>query len=134
MCCAAADRSPPSLRPLLAGLALTRVAYGWSTTLLVLCWLVSWLIRRSTTTRRLLVVHALALAFCLPWLAFTGAVTGRPFLWATSRSLSLYWMSSPNAADRGDWHCASDVFEREWLAPHRAFFGARPRPTAHAEP
>ena len=45
---------------------------------------------------------------------------------ATSGSLSLYWMSSPNAADRGDWHCASDVFEREWLAPHRAFF------TAHA--
>jgi 4-amino-4-deoxy-L-arabinose transferase-like glycosyltransferase len=110
----------------LAGLALTRVAYGWVLTLLVLCWLVSWLIRRSTTSRRLLVVHALALALCLPWLAFTGAVTGRPFLWATSGSLSLYWMSSPNAADRGDWHCASDVFEREWLAPHRALF------TAHA--
>ena len=48
-------------------------------TLLVLCWLVSWLIRRSTTTRRLLVVHALA-PRVLPWLAFTGAVTGRPFL------------------------------------------------------
>jgi hypothetical protein len=108
----------------LAGVALTRVAYGWVLTLLVVGWLARWLIRRSTSSRRLLVVHALALALCVPWLAYTYAVTGRPFLWATSGSLSLYWMSSPYAVDRGDWHCASDVFQESWLAPHRPFFAA----------
>ena len=114
----------------LAVLALTRVAYGWVLTVLALVWLVHWLIRRRTSSRRLLVVHALALALCVPWLVYTYSVTGRPFLWATSGSLSLYWMSSPYAVDRGDWHCASDVFQLSWLAPHRAFFAAH----AHDSP
>jgi 4-amino-4-deoxy-L-arabinose transferase-like glycosyltransferase len=108
----------------LAGLALTRVAYGWVLTLLLLVWLARWLIRRTTTARRLVMIHSLALALCVPWLVYTSAVTGRPFLWGTSGSLSLYWMSSPNAVDRGDWHCASDVFNVAWLAPHRPFFVA----------
>jgi 4-amino-4-deoxy-L-arabinose transferase-like glycosyltransferase len=114
----------------LAGVALTRVAYGWVLTLLVLVWLARWLVRRSVTSRRLLIVHALALALCVPWLVYTYSVTGRPVLWATSGSLSLYWMSSPYAVDRGDWHCASDVFQESWLAPHRPFFAAH----AHDSP
>jgi 4-amino-4-deoxy-L-arabinose transferase-like glycosyltransferase len=114
----------------LAALALTRVAYGWVVTVLALVWLVAWLVRRSTSSRRLLVVHVLALALCVPWLVYTYSVTDRPFLWATSGDLSLYWMSSPYAVDRGDWHCASDVFAESWLAPHRAFFAAH----AHDSP
>jgi 4-amino-4-deoxy-L-arabinose transferase-like glycosyltransferase len=108
----------------LAGLALTRVAYGWVLTVLFAVWLAWWLVRRSPAARRLAVVHALALALCVPWLAYTQSVTGRPFLWGTSGSLSLYWMSSPYPADRGDWHCAVDVFRQDWLAPHRAFYVA----------
>jgi 4-amino-4-deoxy-L-arabinose transferase-like glycosyltransferase len=111
----------------LACLAMTRVAYGWVLTVLLLGWLARWLLRRTATARRLVIVHALALALCVPWLVYTFSVTGRPFLWGTSGSLSLYWMSSPYAVDRGDWHCASDVFNEEWLAPHRSFF------VAHAE-
>jgi hypothetical protein len=114
----------------LAALALTRVAYGWVLTVLAVGWLARWLVRRSASSRRLLVVHALALALCVPWLAYTYSVTGRPYLWATSGSLSLYWMSSPYAVDRGDWHCASDVFTQPWLAPHRPFFAAH----AHDSP
>jgi hypothetical protein len=114
----------------LAWLALTRVAYGWVLTVLLLIWLVRWLISRSTSSRRLVAAHALALVLCVPWLVYTYSVTGRPFLWSTSGSLSLYWMSSPSAVDRGDWHCASDVFQVDWLAPHRAFFVAH----AHDSP
>jgi len=106
----------------LASLALTRVAYGWVLTILLVVWLGWWLVRRTVPARRLVVVHALALALCVPWLVYTYSVTGRPFLWGTSGSASLYWMSSPYATDRGDWHCAADVFKREWLAPHRPFF------------
>jgi hypothetical protein len=106
----------------LASLALTRVAYGWVLTILLVVWLGWWLVRRTAPARRLVAVHALALAFCVPWLVYTQSVTGRPFLWGTSGSVSLYWMSSPYPADRGDWHCAADVFNRDWLAPHRPFF------------
>jgi hypothetical protein len=55
---------------------------------------------------------------------YTYSVTERPFLWGTSGSLSLYWMSSPYPDDRGDWHCANDVAEEAWLAPHKPFFDA----------
>jgi hypothetical protein len=106
----------------LAWIALTRVAYGWALTLLVVFWLVRWATGRTRTARRLLTVHVLALALCVPWLVYTYSVTKRPFLWSTSGSLSLYWMSAPDAVDRGDWHCASDVYQLSWLAPHRPFF------------
>jgi 4-amino-4-deoxy-L-arabinose transferase-like glycosyltransferase len=111
----------------LAGVALTRVAYGWVLTILLVVFAAWWLLRRGSTARRLAVATGLALVLCMPWLAYTYSVTERPLLWATSGSLSLYWMSSPYPDDRGDWHCASDVFSREWLAPHRPFF------TAHAD-
>jgi 4-amino-4-deoxy-L-arabinose transferase-like glycosyltransferase len=116
---------PPALAAAaaaLTGVALTRVAYGWVLSILFLVWLVTWLVRRSERSRRLALAHGLALVLCLPWLAYTYSVTERPFLWGTSGSLSLYWMSSPYPADRGDWHCANDVFEQDWLAPHRPFF------------
>jgi 4-amino-4-deoxy-L-arabinose transferase-like glycosyltransferase len=106
----------------LACLALTRVAYGVVLMLLLLVWVVAWIVRHTPTVRRLAVIHAVALVLCAPWLVYTYSVTGRPFLWGTSGSLSLYWMSSPSPADLGDWHCAVDVFQIPWLAPHKAFF------------
>ena len=38
-------------------------------------------------------------------------------------------MSSPYAADLGDWHCASDVFAEASLTPHRTFFREHQRDT-----
>jgi 4-amino-4-deoxy-L-arabinose transferase-like glycosyltransferase len=108
----------------LAWIALTRVAYGWALAALALFWLIRWAAGRTQIARRLLVVHVLALVLCVPWLAYTYSVTKRPFLWSTSGSLSLYWMSAPEAVDRGDWHCANDVYQLSWLAPHRPFFVA----------
>lgn len=117
----------------LAGLALTRVAYGVVLMALLIIWAAIWALRRTTTARRLVVIHAVALALCAPWLVYTSTVTGRPFLWGTSGSLSLYWMSSPDAVDRGDWHCAVDVFRIPWLAPHKAFFLAHRHDTPTAQ-
>jgi 4-amino-4-deoxy-L-arabinose transferase-like glycosyltransferase len=96
----------------LAGLALTRVAFGWVLTLLFAIWLVAWLVGRADRSRRLALIHGLALALCVPWLVYTYSVTDRPLLWGTSGSRSAYWMSSPYAADAGDWHCATDVLPR----------------------
>ena len=106
----------------LAGLALTRVAYGWVLTLALVIFLVRWALLRSDSTRRLATMYALGLALCAPWLAYTATETGRAFQWGNSGSLSLYWMSSPYANDLGDWRQANAVFTDGSLAPHRPFF------------
>jgi 4-amino-4-deoxy-L-arabinose transferase-like glycosyltransferase len=106
----------------LAALALTRPAYGWVLTIVLVVLLVRLAARRTAAVGWPALALALALALCVPWLAYTAARTGRPLVWASSGSLSLYWMSSPYEGDSGDWRQADDVFTDERLAPHRAFF------------
>ena len=106
----------------LAGLALTRVAYGWVLTVALAVLLIWWLVRRSAVPGRAAAVVALALALCVPWLAYTHAKTDRLFVWGNSGSLSLYWMASPYEGDLGDWHQAHLVFTDPALRPHREFF------------
>jgi 4-amino-4-deoxy-L-arabinose transferase-like glycosyltransferase len=105
-----------------AGLALTRVAYGWVLTVALLVLVVWWLVGRSRSTGRAAAVLALSLALCLPWLAYTHAKTDRVFVWGNSGSLSLYWMTSPHEGDLGDWQQAHLVFTDPALRPHREFF------------
>ncbi len=104
------------------GLALTRVAYGWVLTLALLILLAWWVARRSRSSGRAAAVLALALALCLPWLAYTYAKTDRLLVWGNSGSLSLYWMASPYDGDLGDWHQAHLVFTDSDLRLHRDFF------------
>jgi 4-amino-4-deoxy-L-arabinose transferase-like glycosyltransferase len=106
----------------LAGLALTRVAYGWVLTVVLALLVGWWLVRRSRSSGRAAAVLALALALCLPWLAYTYSKTDRLFVWGNSGSLSLYWMTSPHEGDLGDWHQAHLVFTDPDLRPHREFF------------
>ncbi len=108
----------------LAGLALTRVAYGWVLTAMLLGALVWWVLRRGRVAARVATVTAAALVLCLPWLAHTYAKTDRPFVWGNSGALSLYWMASPYPGDAGDWRQANDVFTDPRLAPHRPFFAS----------
>jgi 4-amino-4-deoxy-L-arabinose transferase-like glycosyltransferase len=106
----------------LAGLSLTRVAYGWVLTLVLVLFLLAWLIRRRRAAGRVAAAVGIALLLCLPWLAYTYAETDRPFVWGNSGSLSLYWMASPYAGDQGDWHQAHLVFSDPALEAHREFF------------
>ena len=106
----------------LAGLALTRVAYGWVLTIALLVLALWWLAARSRSAGRAAAVVALSLALCVPWLAYTHAKTDRIFVWGNSGSLSLYWMTSPHEGDLGDWHQAHLVFSDPALRPHREFF------------
>ena len=45
--------------------------------------------------RTIALVYALALVWCLPYLAHTYSLTGRWFYWGSSGGMSLYWMSTP---------------------------------------
>ena len=107
-----------------AGIALTRVEYGWVLTGMLLACGVWWLVARRLDVLRVVGVFALALVFCLPWLTFTHSVTHRFFVWGNSGSLSLYWMSSPYPQDLGDWRGGAYevVVTDPKLAPHKAFF------------
>jgi 4-amino-4-deoxy-L-arabinose transferase-like glycosyltransferase len=106
----------------LAGLALTRVAYGWVLTAVLVVLVLSWLFARSRVAARVAPMLAVALVLCVPWLVYTYSKTGRPFVWGNSGSLSLYWMASPYEGDLGDWRQADDVFTDSQLAAHREFF------------
>ena len=107
-----------------AGVAMTRVAYGWVLTGMLVAFGLWWLVSRRRDVLRVLGVYALALALCLPWLAFTYSVTERLFVWGNSGSLSLYWMSSPYPQDLGDWRGGAYevVVSDPRLADHREFF------------
>jgi hypothetical protein len=107
-----------------AGVALTRVAYGWVLTGMVIAFGVWWLVSRRRAALRVAGVYALALVLCLPWLAFTYSVTKRFFVWGNSGTLSLYWMSSPYPQDLGDWRGGAYevVVSDPKLAHHRRFF------------
>lgn len=107
----------------LAGLALTRVAYGWVMTAALLVFLVRWLLGRYGAGR-MVGITAAALVVCSPWLAYTHAQTDRFPVWGNSGALSLYWMASPHDGDTGDWRQANDVFTDPGLAPHRPFFSS----------
>jgi 4-amino-4-deoxy-L-arabinose transferase-like glycosyltransferase len=106
----------------LAWLALTRVAFGWVITAVLVLALAWWVLRRRPLAGRVAAVYAAALLLCVPWLAYTHARTHRYFVWGNSGSLSLYWMSTPYSGDLGDWHQANQVFTDPRLRAHRAFF------------
>jgi 4-amino-4-deoxy-L-arabinose transferase-like glycosyltransferase len=106
----------------LAGLALTRVEYGWVLTIVLAVMTGWWVVARTRRARQLAAMYALALLLCVPWLAYTASETGRAIQWGNSGGLSAYWMSSPYAGDLGDWQKAEDVFTNPNLAPHRRFF------------
>jgi 4-amino-4-deoxy-L-arabinose transferase-like glycosyltransferase len=120
------DRGGPTWLTLgaaaLAGLALTRVAYGWVLTITLVVLLAVWALTSSRRAARAAAVLALALALCVPWLAYTYSKTDRLFVWGNSGSLSLYWMASPYEGDHGDWQQAHLVFTDPALRPHRSFF------------
>jgi 4-amino-4-deoxy-L-arabinose transferase-like glycosyltransferase len=106
----------------LGALTLTRLEYGYVLTACLLIAGAVWLKGRGRTARDAAAVCAVALALCVPWLAYTYALTDKPFYWSNAGSLSLYWMSGPTPDDLGDWHTVNAVFRRDELAAHRPLF------------
>ena len=106
----------------LAFLAITRVVFGWIILIGLAVWLAVWLARRDARSLRLAAVHALAIALCVPWLAYTYSISHNVFYWGSSGGSSLYWMASPYPGQLGDWHTGAEVFTNPGLAPNRPEF------------
>jgi 4-amino-4-deoxy-L-arabinose transferase-like glycosyltransferase len=101
--------------------ALSRAEYGYvllAALLLSAGWLL--LSRRSICARRSTVACVVGLLVCLPWLAYTYSVTGKPFYWGDSGGLSLYWMTAPGTV--GDVFQPNQALAMPGLAAERPVF------------
>jgi 4-amino-4-deoxy-L-arabinose transferase-like glycosyltransferase len=89
---------------------LTRVEWGY---LIVVWGLIAAVLavrgRYVQPARFTLIVCAVAMALCLPYLAYTYDITHKPFFWSDNGGGQLFWMASGRGADLGDWHDASVV-------------------------
>jgi hypothetical protein len=103
-------------------LALTRVIFGYVILAALLVLLVVYLIRRTTSLRRDILVCCLALLVCLPYLFYTYSLTGRVFYWSMAGGMSLYWMSSPYEGELGDWHTMRATTKQPELTKNHGAF------------
>jgi hypothetical protein len=104
-----------------AALAMTRLEYGWVLVALLLAAAIWLAATRAVAARRALAICVLALAGCVPWLAYTHALTGRLLYWGNAGGLSLFWMA-PHPRQLGSWHAVHTVFRDPALLAYRPFF------------
>ncbi len=116
---------------LLGMLALTKVIFGYVIAVMIVICLVVWLLRgRSKRMWQMSKIFLFAMAFCLPYLAYTYSLTGKPFYWGNSGGLQLYWMASPYENELGDWHVPTLEEDPTLMRNHGAYFAS----IAHLSP
>ncbi|MBI4707252.1 MAG: glycosyltransferase family 39 protein [Candidatus Omnitrophica bacterium] len=105
-------------------LALTKIFFGYVILSGLLLFLFLFFLKRKNVFKKTLMVYALALLVCLPYLFYTYSLTGKIFYWGNSGGLSLYWMSTPYDNEFGDWFGFYDPEEYPKLFKnHVGFFG-----------
>jgi 4-amino-4-deoxy-L-arabinose transferase-like glycosyltransferase len=106
----------------LAALVMVRLEFGWVVIALLLACGGWWALRRSSLApRRATAVAALAVAGCVPWLAYTYSLTHKPLYWGNSGGSSLYWMSPTGPGETGQWHAGHTVYRNAKFARYRPF-------------
>ena len=89
-------------------LALTKVIFGYVLAAFLIISLFIFLFKiEKQIFKKNILVSALALLFCLPYLAYTYKQTGKLFYWGNTGGELLYWTASPHQTDLGEWHSAS---------------------------
>ena len=96
--------TPVMLSLLLAALALTKVIFGQVFLFAGIAFFLLYLFTRNILYRKSSLMMLYALLFCLPYLVYTHALTGRIFYWSNAGGMSLYWMSNPVKGEWGEWH------------------------------
>jgi Dolichyl-phosphate-mannose-protein mannosyltransferase len=103
-------------------LALSRVEYGYVLLALILLGVIWLLVSHAAVARRLTLGALVGLLLCIPWLAYTYTLSGRPFYWGNSGGLSLYWMTSPDSF--GEWRNPDEVLNNPQFSSDRRVFRA----------
>lgn len=115
----------PVVAVALAWVILTRVMFGHVAVAMLVLSLGAALLWRGMRTPllRTAAVMAAALALCIPYLADTHEKTGRLYCWSTNSGEVLYWLTSTNPGERGNWFDYKDAMtHRDLAANHREFF------------
>ncbi|MEA2404026.1 MAG: hypothetical protein QOE08_673 [Thermoleophilaceae bacterium] len=103
----------------LAGLAMTRLEYGWEIVAFLVVAGAAAFLRPRAGYGRLAAVCSVAVLACVPWLTYTYALTGHPFYWGNAGSLSLFWMSAPTHDQLVQWHSWRHTLTQPSLAAYR---------------
>ena len=109
----------------LGWLILTRVMFGHVTTAMLVFCAAGALFWKSMRTPllRTMAVAVVALAMCIPYLADTHEKTGKLYCWSTNSGELLYWFTSTNPGECGNWFDYNDAMNhRDLAASHREFF------------
>lgn len=85
-------------------LALVKPIFGYVIMAMITGTFVLFLIkRRNINYRKSLVLIIVAFLTTTPYLAYTYRLTGKMFYWSSFGGNNLYWMSSPDKEEYGDW-------------------------------
>ncbi|MDN3657495.1 hypothetical protein QWZ08_17715 [Ferruginibacter paludis] len=103
----------------IAYLCMTKVIFGYVVTaMLVIAFFAYAMPLFRPFVKKLVLIFLAAFILCLPWLYYTYHLTGKPFYWSNSGSMSLYTMSSPFANESGQWHTEEQLAKN----PNHAVF------------
>lgn len=96
---------------LITWLCLTKVIFGYVLTITLTLALVGLKTPLRDHLKNTIPTLTLALLLCAPWLYYTYTITGKPFLWADSGTMSLYTMSTPYEGAVGDWKSEDNLLK-----------------------
>jgi 4-amino-4-deoxy-L-arabinose transferase-like glycosyltransferase len=86
-------------------LALTKIVFGYVLLVLLIGAALLWIFNKHKTNyRRSVIMLLLAFLTTSPYLIYTYKLTGRIFYWGTSAGTNLYWMTSPQDGEYGNWY------------------------------
>jgi hypothetical protein len=109
----------------LTWLILTRVMFGHVTVTMLIFGGAAFVLwkRQRRVLGRTVAMAAAALLLCVPYLADTHEKTGKIYCWSTNSGELLYWFTSTNPGECGNWFDYNDAMTNPDLAPHhREFF------------
>jgi hypothetical protein len=85
-------------------LVLTKVIFGYILLIILVGVIGIWVFnKKSSNYRRLATIVLIAFVTILPYLLYTYHITNKLIYFGNSGSMSLYWMSTPNENEYGDW-------------------------------
>lgn len=107
----------------LFALMMTQVLFGYAVTAALVAILAYCFLRdRKDRMWQAVAPLSVALALCMPYLAYTYHHTGEVFKWSTTEGENWYWMTSPHEGEWGTWVALEELKARpEMAANHEAF-------------
>lgn len=85
-------------------LALTKPIFGYVIMFMIAGTIILLITnRKSINYRKSMAILIIAFMTTIPYLAYTYHLSGKMFYWSSFGGNNLYWMSSPNEGEYGDW-------------------------------